>query len=185
MTDDVVIALDVGGTVVKCALVGPDGAVRHTERHPTGRDRGADAVVATILDIADGLATTAGGLGLRPRAVGLVVPGVVDEATGTAVWAANLGFRDVPLKAMSYGEVEDAAKGTVRQTVKLSVGISDVKARELNKFIKDLKIKSASSQAQGDQVRVQSKKRDDLQTVIAALKAEDFGIPLQFKNFRD
>jgi len=100
MTDDVVIALDVGGTVVKCALVGPDGAVRHTERHPTGRDRGADAVVATILDIADGLATTAGGLGLRPRAVGLVVPGVVDEATGTAVWAANLGFRDVPLKAL-------------------------------------------------------------------------------------
>jgi uncharacterized protein YajQ (UPF0234 family) len=93
--------------------------------------------------------------------------------------------REVPLKAMAYGEVEDAAKGTVRQTVKLSVGISDVKARELNKFIKELKIKSASSQAQGDQVRVQSKKRDDLQAVIAALKAEDFGIPLQFKNFRD
>jgi len=93
--------------------------------------------------------------------------------------------REVPLKAMAYGDVEDAAKGTVRQTVKLSVGISDVKARELNKFIKELKIKSASSQAQGDQVRVQSKKRDDLQAVIAALKGEDFGIPLQFKNFRD
>jgi uncharacterized protein YajQ (UPF0234 family) len=93
--------------------------------------------------------------------------------------------RDVPLKAMAYGEVEDAAKGTVRQTVKLSVGISDVKARELNKFIKDRKVKGVSSQAQGDQVRVQSKKRDDLQAVIAALKAEDFGIPLQFKNFRD
>jgi cyclic-di-GMP-binding protein len=93
--------------------------------------------------------------------------------------------RDVPLKAMAYGEVEDAAKGTVRQTVKLSVGISDVKARELNKFIKDRKVKGVSSQAQGDQVRVQSKKRDDLQGVIAALKGEDFGIPLQFKNFRD
>ena len=93
--------------------------------------------------------------------------------------------REVPLKAMSYGDVEDAAKGTVRQTVKLSVGISDVKARELNKFIKDRKVKGVSSQAQGDQVRVQSKKRDDLQAVIAALKAEDFGIPLQFKNFRD
>jgi uncharacterized protein YajQ (UPF0234 family) len=93
--------------------------------------------------------------------------------------------REVPLKAMAYGEVEDAAKGTVRQTVKLSVGISDVKARELNKFIKDRKVKGVSSQAQGDQVRVQSKKRDDLQGVIAALKAEDFGIPLQFKNFRD
>ena len=93
--------------------------------------------------------------------------------------------REVPLKAMAYGDVEDAAKGTVRQTVKLSVGISDVKARELNKFIKDRKVKGVSSQAQGDQVRVQSKKRDDLQAVIAALKGEDFGIPLQFKNFRD
>ena len=93
--------------------------------------------------------------------------------------------REVPLKAMAYGDVEDAAKGTVRQTVKLSVGISDVKARELNKFIKDRRVKGVSSQAQGDQVRVQSKKRDDLQAVIAALKGEDFGIPLQFKNFRD
>ena len=93
--------------------------------------------------------------------------------------------REVSLKALSYGDVEDAAKGTVRQTAKLSVGISDVKGRELNKFIKDMKIKTVSSQAQGDQLRVQSKKRDDLQSVIAALKAEDFGIPLQFKNFRD
>jgi uncharacterized protein YajQ (UPF0234 family) len=103
----------------------------------------------------------------------------------TQVLEEKLVRREVPLKAMSYGEIEDAAKGTVRQTVKLSVGISDVKARELNRFIKDQKIKGASSQAQGDQVRVQSKKRDDLQAVIAALKGEDFGIPLQFKNFRD
>jgi uncharacterized protein YajQ (UPF0234 family) len=93
--------------------------------------------------------------------------------------------REVPLKALAYGEVEDASKGTVRQTVKLSVGISDTKARELNKFIKDLKLKGVSSQAQGEQLRVQSKKRDDLQGVISALKSEDFGIPLQFKNFRD
>jgi glucokinase len=100
VSEDVVVALDMGGTVVKCALVGPDGTVRHTERHPTGRDRGADAVVATILDTADGLAATARGSGLHPRAVGLVVPGVIDEVTGTAVWAANLGFRDVPLKAL-------------------------------------------------------------------------------------
>ena len=92
--------------------------------------------------------------------------------------------REVPLKAMAYGDVEDAAKGTVRQTVKLSVGISDVKARELNKFIKDRKVKGVSSQAQGDQVRVQSKKRDDLQAVIAALRANPPGIPLQFTNYR-
>ena len=76
-------------------------------------------------------------------------------------------------------------KGTVRQTATLNVGIDDPKSRELNKFIKGLGIKGVSSQTQGDQLRVQSKKRDDLQQVIAALKGEDFGIPLQFKNFRD
>jgi len=93
--------------------------------------------------------------------------------------------RQVTLKAISYSNVEDAAKGTVRQTATLSVGIDDPRSRELNKFIKGLGIKGVSSQTQGDQLRVQSKKRDDLQQVIAALKQEDFGIPLQFKNFRD
>jgi glucokinase len=98
--ETIVVALDVGGTGIKCGLVDASGTVRHSERHATRRERGADAVVATILDIADGLAATARERGLTPRAVGLVVPGVVDEATGTAVWAANLGFRDVPLKAL-------------------------------------------------------------------------------------
>ena len=93
--------------------------------------------------------------------------------------------RQVPLKAITYGNIEDAAKGTVRQTVTLNVGIDDAKSRELNKFIKGLGKKGVSSQTQGDQLRVQGKKRDDLQEVIAALKGEDFGIPLQFKNFRD
>jgi uncharacterized protein YajQ (UPF0234 family) len=93
--------------------------------------------------------------------------------------------RSVSLKALEYGNVEDAAKGTVRQTVTISAGISDVKAREVNKFVKAHGAKGVSSQTQGDQVRVSGKKRDDLQAVIAALKAEDFGIPLQFKNFRD
>jgi glucokinase len=97
---DVVIALDVGGTGIKCALVDASGAVQHTERHATGRERGADAVVTTVLDVADGLAATARALGLTPRAVGIVVPGVVDESTGTAIWSANLGFRDVPLKTL-------------------------------------------------------------------------------------
>jgi uncharacterized protein YajQ (UPF0234 family) len=93
--------------------------------------------------------------------------------------------REVPLKAISYSGIDDAAKGTVRQTVTLNVGIDDPKSRELNKFIKALGLKGVSSQTQGEQLRVQSKKRDDLQSVIAALKGEDFGIPLQFKNFRD
>ena len=93
--------------------------------------------------------------------------------------------RSVPLKAIAYARVEDAAKGAVRQTATLNVGIDDARAREINKFIKGLGLKSVSSQTQGDQLRVSSKKRDDLQAVIAAIKQEDFGIPLQFKNFRD
>ena len=93
--------------------------------------------------------------------------------------------RSVPLKALSYGRVEEAAKGTVRQVVTINAGISDPKAREINRFIKDRATKGVSSQTQGDQVRVSGKKRDDLQAVIAALREHDFGIPLQFKNFRD
>ncbi|HEX2272575.1 MAG TPA: YajQ family cyclic di-GMP-binding protein [Acidimicrobiales bacterium] len=93
--------------------------------------------------------------------------------------------RSVPLKALEYGKVEDAAKGTVRQSAVINAGISDVKAREINRFVKDRGLKGVSSQTQGDQVRVSGKKRDDLQATIAALKEHDFGIPLQFKNFRD
>ena len=93
--------------------------------------------------------------------------------------------RSVPLKALEYGKVEDAAKGTVRQAVTVNAGIGDAKAREINRFIKDRGTKGVSSQTQGDQVRVSGKKRDELQATIAALREHDFGIPLQFKNFRD
>ena len=93
--------------------------------------------------------------------------------------------REVSLKAVEYGKVEEASGNTVRQTATLNAGISQDKAKELNKFIKGLNLKGVQSQAQGDQLRVSGKKRDDLQAVIAALKAEDFGVPLQFNNFRD
>ncbi|HEV2370494.1 MAG TPA: YajQ family cyclic di-GMP-binding protein [Acidimicrobiales bacterium] len=93
--------------------------------------------------------------------------------------------RQVSLKGVTYGKVEEAAKGAVRQEATLSAGISSDNARKINKAIKDLGLKGISSQTQGDQVRVTGKKRDDLQAVIAALKADDFGIPLQFENFRD
>jgi cyclic-di-GMP-binding protein len=93
--------------------------------------------------------------------------------------------RNVSLKGLTYEKVEEASKGTVRQTISLAAGIDDAKARQINRFIKDRGTKGVSSQTQGDQVRVTGKKRDDLQNLIAALKAEDFGIPLQFKNFRD
>ena len=93
--------------------------------------------------------------------------------------------RNVSLKALEYGKLEEAAKGTVRQVVTLKAGVSSDYAKKINVFIKDLKLKGVSSQTQGDQVRVSGKKRDDLQAVIAALKEQDFDIPLQFQNFRD
>ena len=93
--------------------------------------------------------------------------------------------RQVSLKAVHYGNVEEASGGTVRQAAALQAGISSDRARELNKFIKGLGIKGVQSQTQGDQLRVMSKKRDDLQTVIAELKAGDFDVPLQYENFRD
>jgi hypothetical protein len=86
---------------------------------------------------------------------------------------------------VDYGKVEEASGGTARQEVKLVAGISSDKAKELNKFIKNLGVKGVQSQVQGDQLRVISKKRDDLQATMKALKEEDFGIPLQFTNFRD
>ena len=93
--------------------------------------------------------------------------------------------RQVSLKAFDAGRVEEAQKGTARQRVAIRAGISSDHAKKLNKFIKDLGLKGVSSQTQGEQLRVTGKKRDDLQEVIAKCKAEDFGIPLQFTNFRD
>jgi cyclic-di-GMP-binding protein len=103
----------------------------------------------------------------------------------TQVLEEKLVRRKVSLKALSYGRVEDAAKGTVRQTATLNVGISDEKAREIGKFIKGLGLRGVSHQVQGQQLRVSSKKKDDLQTVIQKLRDSDFGIPLQFTNYLD
>jgi len=103
----------------------------------------------------------------------------------TQVVEEKLVKRQVSLKALDRGPVEEGSRGAVRQTITLNAGISADNARKLNRFVKDLGLKGVSSQAQGDQLRVSGKKRDDLQAVIAALKAEDFGIPLQFTNFRD
>ena len=93
--------------------------------------------------------------------------------------------RKLSLKSLDWGKVEEAGGSTVRQTVKLKAGIDSDAARDLNKRIKGLGLKGVQSQTQGDAVRVMGKKRDDLQAVIAALREEDFGIPLSFSNFRD
>jgi uncharacterized protein YajQ (UPF0234 family) len=93
--------------------------------------------------------------------------------------------RKVSLKALAYGKIEEATKGTVNQTVTLNVGINQDKAKEIGKFIKELGLKGVSHQTQGDQLRVSGKKRDDLQSAIEAMRGHDFEIPLQFTNFRD
>ena len=91
--------------------------------------------------------------------------------------------RGVSLKALDYGKIEPAAKGTVRQVVTIQQGIATEKAKEIVKAIKDSKLKVQVS-IQGEQLRVSGKKKDDLQAVIALLRGADFGIPLQFTNFR-
>jgi hypothetical protein len=93
--------------------------------------------------------------------------------------------RQVSLKVMDPGKVEEAAKGTARQRIAIRAGISQENAKRLHKLVKDLGLKNVTSQTQGDQVRITGKKRDDLQAMIAACKAEDLDIPLQFENFRD
>ena len=103
----------------------------------------------------------------------------------TQVLEEKLVRRKVSLKAFSYGKVEEASKGAVRQTVTLNVGISTEKAKEIGKFLKDLGLKGVSHQVQGDQLRVSGKKRDDLQAAIQAMRDHDFAVPLQFENFRD
>jgi cyclic-di-GMP-binding protein len=91
--------------------------------------------------------------------------------------------RKVSLKALHEGPILPAAKGTYRQAANINKGISDDKARDINKAIKGLGVK-VQSQVQGEQIRVSAKSKDDLQVVIADLRERDFGIPLQFTNYR-
>jgi uncharacterized protein YajQ (UPF0234 family) len=91
--------------------------------------------------------------------------------------------RGVPLKGLTYGKVEQALGGTVRQRIALQQGIPQEKAKEIVKFIKDTKLKAQPS-IQGDMVRVTGRDRDTLQEVIAALRDHDFGIDMQFTNYR-
>ena len=91
--------------------------------------------------------------------------------------------RGVPLKALSYGKVEPAAGGTVRQHVAIQQGIPSDKAKEIVKFIKETKLKVQAA-IQGDVVRVTGRDRDILQEVIAQLKSKDVGINMQYSNYR-
>jgi uncharacterized protein YajQ (UPF0234 family) len=99
------------------------------------------------------------------------------------VLTTKLVKRGVSLKALQYGKIEPAAKGTVRQVVTIQKGIPTEKAKEIVKFIKGTGIRVQAA-IQENQVRVSGKNRDDLQAIIGSLKGQDFGLDLQFTNYR-
>jgi cyclic-di-GMP-binding protein len=99
------------------------------------------------------------------------------------VLEGRLVKRNVPLKALTFGDIDKALGGTVRQKISLQKGIPTEKAREIVKLIKGSKLKVQAA-IQGDQLRVSGKNRDDLQGVIRLLKGTDLGIDMQFTNYR-
>src|SRR5215211_6286254 len=105
------------------------------------------------------------------------------SAANVVMEKTELVRRGVPLKAFSYGNIEPAAGGTVRQRAQIQQGIPQEKAKEVVKFIKDSKARVQAS-IQGDIVRVSGRDRDTLQDIIAKLKDKDFGIHMQFTNYR-
>ena len=101
----------------------------------------------------------------------------------TEILGQKLVKRNVPVKGLQYGAVIPASQGSVRQEITLQQGIPIEKARDIVKTVKDSKLRVQAS-IQGDLVRVSGKDRDTLQQVIALLKAKDFGIDMQFTNYR-
>jgi uncharacterized protein YajQ (UPF0234 family) len=99
------------------------------------------------------------------------------------VLETRLVKRNVPLKALSFGTMDKALGGTVRQKVAMQKGIPTEKAREIVKIVKNSKRKVQAA-IQGDQVRISGKNKDDLQAVMQSLKAADLGIDMQFTNYR-
>lgn len=110
-----------------------------------------------------------------------------DEYKLEAIWQVlmqRFAARDVPLKNLERGSIDPASGGTVRQEVKMVQGLETALAKKIVKHIKDQKFKKANAQVQGDTVRVTSPSRDELQGVMTAVKAEDWGIELNFGNYR-
>jgi uncharacterized protein YajQ (UPF0234 family) len=117
---------------------------------------------------------------------GITVESASDHRVEAAidVLKTKLVKRKVSLKSIAGGEIKPVGGSRSRADFTLNQGIAQDDARALSKQIRDMKLK-AQAQIQGDQLRVQAKKRDDLQTVIAEIKALDFHVPLQFVNYRD
>ncbi len=110
-----------------------------------------------------------------------------DEFKLNALWEivqTRLIRRDVPVKNLNRGPVQAASTGTVRQEITLQQGIPSEKAKDIIKFLKDAKLKKVQASIQGDQVRVTSSSKDDLQDAMRVLRGHDFGVALQFGNYR-
>jgi cyclic-di-GMP-binding protein len=110
-----------------------------------------------------------------------------DEMKMNALWEViqtRLVRRSVPIKNFKVGDSEPAAGGTIRRVITIQEGIPIEAAKEIVKYLKDKKIKKVQASIQGDQVRVTSPSRDDLQDAIRALREHDFGVALQFGNYR-
>ena len=110
-----------------------------------------------------------------------------DEYYLNAMWQVireRMVSRKVPIKNLQRGKIEPASGGTVRQEVELKQGIPQETCRAIVKLIKDQKLKKVQSQIQGDAVRISSPSRDELQGVMALLKAQDYDVDLQFGNYR-
>ena len=95
----------------------------------------------------------------------------------------RLAKRGIAVKSLEYDKIEDAAGGTVRQTAKIQQGIPSEKAKDIVRTIKDRKLKVQAA-IQADQVRVSGRNKDDLQAVMTLLRGGDYGLPLQFTNYR-
>jgi cyclic-di-GMP-binding protein len=121
------------------------------------------------------------------RAAGTLTLVADDEFKLNALWEivqGRLVRRGVPVKNLTLGDVEHAANDTVRRIVTLQQGIPTEAARQIVKFLKDQKLKKVQAAIQADQVRVSSPSKDELQTVIRLLRDQDFGVALQFGNYR-
>ncbi len=111
-----------------------------------------------------------------------------DEFKMRALWElleGRLVKRKVPIKNLKLGEIQHGANDTVRRDIALQIGIPTDAARAIVKFIKDRKLRKVQGAIQGDEVRISSPSRDELQQVIALLREEDFGVALQFGNYRE
>jgi uncharacterized protein YajQ (UPF0234 family) len=155
--------------VSKVALHEVDNAVQQTSKEITTRFDFRDTG-ASIERSDDGITLKANSEGRVEAAFG-----VLQE---------KLVRRKVSLRAIEAQKMEPAASGTYRQLIKLNQGISTEKAKDVVKFVKDRKLKVQAA-IQGDAVRITGKKKDDLQECIAALRGHDFGLELQYENFRD